>query len=109
MSDLPASFYRAEESWLNPPDERDPPRVQIEGSLFFGTLQDMESIDTGDLEDIKITDAGFDPATGLMRVDISGWLDSDKYGDYDSDKIGELQDAEVVDTENVDFGPEDSV
>jgi len=109
MSDLPASFYRAEAAWLNPPDERDPPRVQIEGSLYFGTLFEMESIDTGDLEDIGITDAGFDPQTGLMRVDVSGWLDCDENGDYDDTKIGEIRDAEVVDTENIVFRPGDCI
>lgn len=103
---LPASFYRAEASWLNPPEERDPPRVQIEGSLYFRTIEDLADINTGELEFIGIIDSGFDPETGLLRISITGWLDCDTDGDYNLSDIGDLKNAEVVDSENVDYGPD---
>lgn len=105
MSSLPASFYRAEAAYLQPPESPDS-RVQIEGCLEFSSLLDMECISTGDLDDISIIDGGFDPETSTLKVWISGWLDCDREGEWDRDKIGDLLSTEVVDTEGVDFGPD---
>ena len=100
-----AAFARAHVMYLTPPEYPDS-KVQIEGRLDIVSLLDLESINTGELEDIKIIDGGFDPETETLKVFVSGWLTCDQEGVWDRNKIGEVLDPEVVDTEGVDFGPD---
>jgi len=99
------SFARAHDRFLQPPDYPDS-RVQIEGCLEFSGIFDLESINLGDLDEVSIIDGGFDPETDTLKIWVSGWLDCEPDGEWDRDKIGDLLSPEVVDCENVDFGPD---
>jgi len=100
------SCARAHEAWLTPPEYPDS-KIQVEGCFEFASFAELGGeLNTGNLEDITIIDAGFDPETSIMRVWVSAWMDCEPDGEYDKSGFGDLQSVEVVDTEGVDFGPD---
>lgn len=99
------SFARAHDRYLQPPDDPDS-RVQLEGCLEFSDIFDLESVNLGDLDEVSIIDAGFDPETDTLKIWVSGWLDCDPDGEWDRDKTGDLLSPEVIDCENISYGPD---
>jgi hypothetical protein len=100
-----ASFARAHDAYLQPPNYPES-RVQIEGCFEVSAFEDLKEINTGELDDINVIDAGFDPETETVKIWISGWLDCEPNGDWNRNEIGGLLSPEVVDTDGVDFGPD---
>ena len=97
-------FSRAHHVYLQPPDYPEA-RVQIEGCFEAEGINDLE-FDTGELEEISIIDAGFDPETNILKIWVSAWMTCEQDGDYKKSGFGDLQSVEVVDTEGVDHGPD---
>jgi hypothetical protein len=104
-SDLPASFYRAESAYLQPPEHQSA-SLQVEGCFEISDWSELSQMDTGEIEEITIIDSGFDPETDILKIWISGWISCSPDGEFEKSDLGDLKDHEIVDTENVDFGPD---
>lgn len=99
------SFARAHEQYLTPPEYPNS-RIQVEGCFEYSSFEELGDHNSGNIEDISLIDVSYDPDEGILRIWVSGWMDCEQDGEYDKSDLGDLQSVEVVDTENVDFGPD---
>lgn len=96
----PASFARAHEMYLTPPDYPDS-RVQVEGFFIFHNIREISDLNLGELDDFSWSEAEISEEDDCLRIWCTAWLDCEPDGSFPESDLGDLQSAEVVDTENV--------